>query len=771
MGESVAVGVRVRPFNDRERALKAELCIDMDGPRTILTHKGKDNVFTFDESFWSHDGFMEVDGGLVVPKPGSKYADQQKVFDTFGQRVLNNAWDGFHCCLFAYGQTGAGKSYSMVGYGKNKGIVPISCEEIFKRIEVNDNNSLHFEITASMIEIYNESIQDLLILPQDRPQGGLAIHESKMLGVYVDGVRKTPVTSYKEIERVIDEATEHRTVGNTLMNATSSRAHTVLTIEFKQVELVEGKEAVKLSMINLVDLAGSEKSAQTGAAGERLKEGCAINKSLSALGNVIEKLAKKSKGKKDIVVPYRDSKLTRLLQNALGGSSKTIMICALSPASSNAEETLSTLRYADRAKQIKNNATVNEDPQGRLLREMKEENEKLKEMMAAFSGGGPVDVGALQARQEELAKAEEALQEMQRSFAEKVKEAKEVESAMQEKERKRGWTQVVTRSLPHIVNLNEDVQLSGKLMYCFEEGKPTLIGKPGADESDEDAEESTDDSGSGLSSSGCSSAADQLPDVVLAGEDIHLRQATVTNVDGSCYLNSTGRAADSTFVNGVSVAILLRRQQQREREDSPGKRDSTTQEPEGVLLEHSDRVAFGVQVHMIFVFIVPEKGMAAQLIMAGEVTYSMAREELRRTFMKRMRGLGIFQSAVMGLRRGNTDGAVTCAGDSDGDTRCCSLCARNRAELEDRNREIKALRAELDATRNALKEAKLLRPAPVSLEAPMSPTKAGPVPDLMRETFEDAIGTLDLLQMQLTSTKTSRRLSRSDPPLRALYSF
>merc|ERR1711972_204794 len=154
--------------------------------------------------------------------------------------------------------------------------------------------------------------------------------------------------------------------------------------EFKQVEIVMGKEQCKISMINLVDLAGSEKAGQTGASGERLKEGCAINKSLSALGNVIEKLAKKSTGKdvkKDMIVPYRDSKLTRLLQNALGGSSKTIMICALSPASSNAEETLSTLRYADRAKQIKNNATVNEDPQGKLVREMKEENAKLKEMM------------------------------------------------------------------------------------------------------------------------------------------------------------------------------------------------------------------------------------------------------------------------------------------------------------------------------------------------------------------------------------------------------
>merc|ERR1712060_466072 len=139
-------------------------------------------------------------------------------------------------------------------------------------------------------------------------------------------------------------------------------------------------DSTKVSMINLVDLAGSEKAGQTGASGDRLKEGAMINKSLSALGLVIEKLADKSAGKK-VVVPYRDSKLTRLLQNALGGSAKTIMICALSPASSNYEETLSTLRYADRAKKIVNTAVVNENPQERLMRELREENDKYKELV------------------------------------------------------------------------------------------------------------------------------------------------------------------------------------------------------------------------------------------------------------------------------------------------------------------------------------------------------------------------------------------------------
>uniref|UniRef100_A0A7S4RM80 Kinesin-like protein n=1 Tax=Alexandrium monilatum TaxID=311494 RepID=A0A7S4RM80_9DINO len=774
MAEAVAVGVRVRPFNEREKALKADLCIEMEGPRTTLTYKGKENVFTFDESFWSHDGFEEVDG-LMVPRPGSKYADQQVVFDAFGQRVLNNAWDGFHCCLFAYGQTGAGKSYSMVGYGKNKGIVPISCEEIFRRIEANDNPSRRYEITASMIEIYNETVQDLLILPQDRPQGGLAIHESKMLGVYVDGVRKTPVVSYAAIEKVINTATEHRTVGNTLMNATSSRAHTVLTIEFKQVEVIEGKEGVKLSMINLVDLAGSEKSTQTGAAGDRLKEGCMINKSLSALGNVIEKLAKRSSGKKkaqDVVVPYRDSKLTRLLQNALGGSSKTIMICALSPASSNAEETLSTLRYADRAKQIKNCATVNEDPQGRLLREMKEENEKLKEAMASLGGGGSVDVEAMQTRIAELARAEEALHEMQRSFAEKLVEAKEVERAMKEKERKKGCTTVLQRRLPHIVNLNEEVQLSGKLVYFFEEDKETLIGNPNAeDDSDSDSASSSSSSGSSLGGSSgsnrmSSEASEGLapPDVALRAEDIYLRHATVTNANGKCYLNSPERAATSTFVNGISIDVLLSQRRAQEGEASKSAADV----PAGVVLEHADRVAFGAGAHMIFLFIEPEKGAAEHVLLGQGITYAMAREELRSGFAKRFRTLGIVFAGPEA-----SSGDVRSAG-GDGD------CSRCRKELEARDRQIQELRSELadvHAELAALRRERKEAPAfPCGLEASsalagLSRSKADPVSAMVRDTFEEAIGALDLLQMRLTSTKTRSGAGAGGTDVRAIYSF
>eukprot|EP00349_Pseudokeronopsis_sp_Brazil_P005642 CAMPEP_0202962742 /NCGR_PEP_ID=MMETSP1396-20130829/6811_1 /ASSEMBLY_ACC=CAM_ASM_000872 /TAXON_ID= /ORGANISM="Pseudokeronopsis sp., Strain Brazil" /LENGTH=174 /DNA_ID=CAMNT_0049683497 /DNA_START=662 /DNA_END=1186 /DNA_ORIENTATION=+ len=174
----------------------------------------------------------------------------------------------------------------------------------------------------------------------------------------------------------MEEGYSNRSIGATQMNATSSRAHTIITIEFKQIIWEGDRKMEKFSVINLVDLAGSEKAGQTGATGDRLKEGCAINQSLTVLGQVISTLADKAMGKaKGSVVPYRDSALTRILQNALGGNSKTIMICALSPASINYEETLSTLRYADRAKKIQNKAMVNESAQDKLIRELREENE------------------------------------------------------------------------------------------------------------------------------------------------------------------------------------------------------------------------------------------------------------------------------------------------------------------------------------------------------------------------------------------------------------
>ena len=181
----------------------------------------------------------------------------------------------------------------------------------------------------------------------------------------------------------MDEGSRNRSIAATEMNANSSRAHTIISIEFKQIDIIENRKREKHSVIHLVDLAGSEKVRKTGARGDRLKEAAGINKSLSVLGLVISTLADKAMGKvKGVVVPYRDSCLTRILQNALGGNSKTLMICAISPATDNYEETLSTLRYADQAKKIQNTATVNESETDKVIRNLTEERAELREKMA-----------------------------------------------------------------------------------------------------------------------------------------------------------------------------------------------------------------------------------------------------------------------------------------------------------------------------------------------------------------------------------------------------
>ena len=463
---SVKVAVRVRPFNTREKDSHSICNIEMNGNQTVIKDElGQPRTFTFDHSFWSHDCYIEQENGYLSPDSSGKYADQNFVFETLGKQILDNAWEGYHCCLFAYGQTGSGKSYSMVGYGANKGIVPISCEEIFKRIANNKEPSLHYEVEVSMLEIYNEKVQDLLVPINKRPPSGLKIRESKALGVFVADLTKYPVSSYEEISNKMEEGYQNRTIGSTLMNNTSSRAHTIVTVEFKQVQAVGKTKSEKLSKINLVDLAGSERANSTGATGERLKEGCNINKSLLILGNVINTLADKASGKKkDVLPPYRDSALTRILQNALGGNSKTVMICALSPASINYEETLSTLRYADRAKKIQNKAVINESEHDKVVRLLKEENNDLKKKIEELSkkllGGGvveDVDKEAFRELKAQYDETQKLCESMSKTFDERLEEAKKADKEL--------GIEKVDISKPHLVVLNEDPQLSHKLKY------------------------------------------------------------------------------------------------------------------------------------------------------------------------------------------------------------------------------------------------------------------------------------------------------------------
>lgn len=173
------------------------VCIEMNGPQTVITdliESKEEKKYTFDYSFWSHDGFATREDGYCEPDgPGSRYHDQKYVYEKIGRDVLDNAWKGFHTCLFAYGQTGSGKSYSMTGYGTNKGIIPLACNEIFERIKENSDPDLGYEVECQVCEIYNEIVQDLCIDPKKRTQGGLKIRQNKTLGIFVEGLSKHPV--------------------------------------------------------------------------------------------------------------------------------------------------------------------------------------------------------------------------------------------------------------------------------------------------------------------------------------------------------------------------------------------------------------------------------------------------------------------------------------------------------------------------------------------------------------------------------------------------
>mmetsp|Transcript_47391 Transcript_47391/g.122601 ORF Transcript_47391/g.122601 Transcript_47391/m.122601 type:complete len:1100 (-) Transcript_47391:1232-4531(-) len=487
MADNVKVAVRVRPFNQREQDRNARLIIDMQGTQTSITNPEdeQEKSFNFDYSYWSHDEFVIDEKGVNVPT-GTRYADQRKVFDDVGRGVLDNAFNGFNSCLFAYGQTGSGKSYSMVGYGNNKGIIPISCEELFNSIAEKTGPLERYEVTVSMLEIYNEQVRDLLN-PKINPPGGLKIRENPKVGVFVDKLTPVPCTSYKEVEHQMEQGTLNRTVASTQMNATSSRAHTVFTVQFHQIKRDEstGKDMEKSSKINLVDLAGSERVSGTGASGDRLKEGANINKSLTMLGNVISALAEKSGGKKGVFVPYRNSALTRLLQDALGGNSKTIMIAALSPAHINYDETLSTLRYADRAKQIKNAAVVNENPTDKLIRELREENEKLKKLMegkvipAGGEAGGPSPEEVEKLKVEYERQQEEnkrMMEELEKSWQQKLEDAKKLQ---EQQEKESGHVSEEDRDrYPHIINMNEDPLISNRIVHILKE-KEVVVGREG----------------------------------------------------------------------------------------------------------------------------------------------------------------------------------------------------------------------------------------------------------------------------------------------------
>ena len=368
-GENVKVVVRCRPLNSREKAAGwfKNMACDKDLHQISLfkeaDKKDLPKQYTFD-SVYDDD------------------STQEEVYDESAFPIVESVLEGYNGTIFAYGQTGCGKTHTMTGTPDNKGIIPKAFDHIFGCIDAA-NDKKRFLVRCSYLEIYKEKIRDLLSQKKNLKYD---IKEDPNKGIFVAGLTTVIVNSIPEIEKTMEAGYKNRSTAATKMNEHSSRSHSIFTIYIETSEEDEklGETVFKAGKLHLVDLAGSEKQKQTQADHERLEEAKKINLSLSALGNVIKALVDgKSKH-----VPYRDSKLTRLLQDSLGGNTKTLMVAALSPSSDAYEESLSTLRYADRAKSIKNVPKINEDPKDALLREYEEEIKKLKKMIEQLSSGG-----------------------------------------------------------------------------------------------------------------------------------------------------------------------------------------------------------------------------------------------------------------------------------------------------------------------------------------------------------------------------------------------
>ena len=301
-------------------------------------------------------------------------SEQANIFAETAYPVCENVITGYNGTIFAYGQTGTGKTHTITGVAKDpvqKGIMPRAFENIFTQI--SSDTKKQFLVRVSYLEIYNETIRDLLA--KKGASGNLELRD-KDSGVYVKDLATFVVKSAEDMMKVFYEGNINRHTAATNMNEHSSRSHSVFTITVESSEMdEEGNSHIRVGKLNIVDLAGSERQSKTGATGDRLKEATKINLSLSTLCHTISSLT----DPKCTYIPYRDSKLTRILQDSLGGNTKTVMIAAIGPADYNVDETLSTLRYASRAKKIQNKPKINEDPKDAMIREFHDELTRLRE--------------------------------------------------------------------------------------------------------------------------------------------------------------------------------------------------------------------------------------------------------------------------------------------------------------------------------------------------------------------------------------------------------
>ncbi|XP_011154462.1 kinesin-like protein KIF14 isoform X2 [Harpegnathos saltator] len=383
-GESsnLTVGIRIRPLNSKEmNDSKITSVVRGNGQNVIVECESAQHTFTYDHCFVSyHDPHT----------PG--HASQEVVFHNMVLPLVQNAFEGYNVCLFAYGQTGSGKSYSLMGteltqigtmpFEEKVGIIPRFCQEIL--IRARNNLQIETTVEISYFEIYNEKIHDLLASTSSgSKKAPLKVREHPVFGPYVVDLSQHCVQNYKDLQAWLKVGNSQRATAATGMNEKSSRSHSIFSIILTQTHSdnqldCKSLDANRRSKINLVDLAGSERLSQTSATGDRLREGVSINKSLLTLGKVIASLTENTNNRKQGFVPYRESVLTWLLKESLGGNSRTAMLGTISPANIHIEETLATLRYACQARAIVNRIRVNEDPHDRLIRELKAEVLRLR---------------------------------------------------------------------------------------------------------------------------------------------------------------------------------------------------------------------------------------------------------------------------------------------------------------------------------------------------------------------------------------------------------
>lgn len=543
---SVKVAVRVRPMNRREKDLEAKFIIQMEKSKTTITNlkipeggtgdsgRERTKTFTYDFSFYSAD------------TKSPDYVSQETVFKTLGTDVVKSAFEGYNACVFAYGQTGSGKSYTMMGNSGDSGLIPRICEALFSRInETTRWDEASFRTEVSYLEIYNERVRDLLRRKSSKTFN-LRVREHPKEGPYVEDLSKHLVQNYGDVEELMDAGNINRTTAATGMNDVSSRSHAIFTIKFTQAKFDAEMPCETVSKIHLVDLAGSERADATGATGVRLKEGGNINKSLVTLGNVISALADLSQDaanplvkKKQVFVPYRDSVLTWLLKDSLGGNSKTIMIATISPADVNYGETLSTLRYANRAKNIINKPTINEDANVKLIRELRAEIARLKTLLAQGNQIALLDSPTALSMEEKLHQNEARVQELTKEWTNKWNETQNILKEQTLALRKEGIGVVLDSELPHLIGIDDDLLSTGIILYHLKEGQ-TYVGR-------EDA--STEQ------------------DIVLHGLDLESEHCVFENAGGTvtliplsgsqCSVNGV-QIVDATQLNQGAVILLGR---------------------------------------------------------------------------------------------------------------------------------------------------------------------------------------------------------------------